>query len=101
MGGFRSSDQLAASCSEQQLLGRSDTFRCWEYFCRDREAAGRLALLVQHDWTAEDNDLFDTLSSFGVAARYDDPPWAQQYATAERAVYWIARVHHFLSLHCL
>jgi hypothetical protein len=43
MGGFRSSDQLAASCSEQQLLGRSDTFRCWEYFCRDREAAGGLA----------------------------------------------------------
>ena len=46
MGGFRSSDQLAASRSEQQLLGRSDTFRCWEYFCRDREAAGGLALLV-------------------------------------------------------
>ena len=31
---------LAVSRSEQQLLGRSDTFRCWEYLCRDREAAG-------------------------------------------------------------
>lgn len=59
----------------------------------------RLALLVRPDWSEADRDLFVTLSEFAEAARYDDPAWAEQYATAANARHWIARTAHFLSSH--
>ena len=57
----------------------------------------RLALLIREDWSDDDRRLFDLLSSFSVAARYDDPAWAQQFATAEQASLWIGQVDAFLS----
>lgn len=59
----------------------------------------RLALLLQSEWSAEDQELFDTLSDFAVAARYDDPAWAERYATAANAERWIDRTERFLSRH--
>ncbi|MEK7563042.1 MAG: HEPN domain-containing protein [Patescibacteria group bacterium] len=57
----------------------------------------KLSLLVHDSWTVEENELFDIVSSFAVAARYDDPLWAQQYATAEHATKWIERSITFCS----
>jgi HEPN domain-containing protein len=57
----------------------------------------RLALLVREDWSDQDRELFTTLSEFAVAARYDDPTWADRYATAENARLWIERTDAFLS----
>ena len=61
---------------------------------------GHLALLIQAEWPSADQDLFVTLSEFAVAARYDDPAWAERYATAENARVWIDRTADFLSRHC-
>jgi HEPN domain-containing protein len=59
----------------------------------------RLALLVHDDWSADERELFDALSEFAVAARYDDPDWAKRYATAATARTWIKRTTTFLSQH--
>ncbi|MDO8648888.1 MAG: HEPN domain-containing protein [Candidatus Peregrinibacteria bacterium] len=56
-----------------------------------------LAKLLQEDWSIDDQELFDKLSDFAVAARYDDPAWAEQYATAENSQQWIRRTSQFLS----
>ena len=60
---------------------------------------GRLAVLLRADWTDDERELFDTLSEFAVAARYDDPEWAKRYANATNARLWIARTTSFLSSH--
>lgn len=60
---------------------------------------GNLGTLIQNEWSKPDEELFDVLSSFAVAARYDDPPWAQQFANAEHAAQWIERTTEFLSRH--
>jgi HEPN domain-containing protein len=57
----------------------------------------RLATLLRDDWTAADRRLFTTLSEFAVAARYDDPAWADRFATARNAQRWIERTSGFLS----
>jgi HEPN domain-containing protein len=59
---------------------------------------GRLALLVREAWTASDRELFDALSEFAVAARYDDPTWAERFATAQNARLWIDRTAAFLTV---
>jgi HEPN domain-containing protein len=60
---------------------------------------GRLAELVSKEWTKEEQEMFDTLSSFAVAARYDDPPWAEQYATKTHAELWVKTTSAFISRH--
>lgn len=60
---------------------------------------GRLALLIRSNWSEQDRELFDTLSDFAIAARYDDPAWAKHYATAQNAQVWIDRTTEFLSRH--
>lgn len=61
----------------------------------------RLASLLHEDWTATDQELFDTLSDFAIAARYDDPAWAERVATAKNARRWISRTTTFLTHHKL
>jgi HEPN domain-containing protein len=56
-----------------------------------------LASLLHENWTADDRILFTTLSEFATAARYDDPAWAQRFATAQNAKLWINRTSTFLS----
>ena len=57
----------------------------------------QLASLLSYDWSQEDKELFYFLTEFSVAARYDDPTWSKQFATAENAKQWIAQVEAFLS----
>ena len=45
----------------------------------------RLALILRKDWSEAEQELLNTLSDFAVAARYDDPAWAKQYATTKNA----------------
>jgi HEPN domain-containing protein len=59
----------------------------------------RLGMLVHDDWSADERELFDALSEFAVAARYDDPDWAKRSATASAAHTWIKRTTTFLSQH--
>ena len=62
-------------------------------------ALAQLALVLQKDWSEQDRELFDTLSDFAVAARYDDPAWAERFATAQNAEHWIKRAETFLATH--
>ncbi len=55
-----------------------------------------LAVLVKEEWTTEEKQLFDALSDFAIAARYDDPAWAQREATAANTEHWLRRVIAFL-----
>lgn len=57
----------------------------------------KLAAVLGNDWSADDQALFFFLSDFAVAARYDDPAWAQHTATAQTAQEWIERTEAFLS----
>jgi HEPN domain-containing protein len=61
----------------------------------------QLAALVGHTWTPKEQQMFDALSAFAVAARHDDPPWAEQYASRHNASHWIDVVTSFLSKHLL
>ena len=56
-----------------------------------------LAELLRAEWADEDRELFDALSDFAVAARYDDPAWAQQQARPENVAAWLRRTEAFLS----
>lgn len=56
-----------------------------------------LAVMLSKDWSEDDKELFDTLSDFAVAARYDDPQWAKECATAKIVERWIKRTGKFLS----
>ena len=59
----------------------------------------RLAPLLGDEWTEDERELFDALSAFAIAARYDDPAWALRYATAANATHWIERTTAFLASH--
>jgi HEPN domain-containing protein len=61
----------------------------------------RLAFLLRDDWSEADRNLFDILTSFSIAARYDDPAWAERFATAKNARRWIDQSEQFLSRHSL
>lgn len=56
-----------------------------------------LAAILRDDWNPEDRELFNTLSDFAIAARYDDPTWAERFATIENVKHWISRTEEFLS----
>ena len=43
-----------------------------------------LAEQVRHKLTKRDNEFLLTLSDFAVDARYDDPTWAEKWATKDR-----------------
>jgi HEPN domain-containing protein len=57
----------------------------------------QIALQLDRGWTdAEKQDLAD-LTAYAIAARYDDPLWAQREATAEKAEAWIQKVDALLT----
>lgn len=55
-----------------------------------------LATMLKKNWSTEEQELLDTLSDFAVAARYDDPTWAEKFATAQNAKKWIQKTENFL-----
>jgi len=57
-----------------------------------------LATLLGRPWTDAQKAALDRLTDFVVAARYSDPAWAGQYATAEHAAQGITDARTFLSL---
>lgn len=59
-----------------------------------------LGRLLKAEWSPEDRHLLDTLSDFAVAARYDDPAWAEREATAENGRRWIDCTEVFLTNYC-
>ncbi|MBU2213733.1 HEPN domain-containing protein [Patescibacteria group bacterium] len=59
-----------------------------------------LARLLKETWSVEEKQLFESLSDFAIAARYDDPTWAENYATSQNAQDWIKRTEAFLSTQC-
>jgi len=59
-----------------------------------------LALLASHlsrAWTKEELRQFQELTDFAVKARYDDPVWADAYATEEHSSLWLQHTHALLS----
>lgn len=57
----------------------------------------RIASELGRNWTKEEKIIFADLTGYAVAARYDDPAWAEQEATLENADSWIFRVDGLLS----
>ena len=49
----------------------------------------RLALELKQSWLPQERELFQDLTQYAIAARYDDPSWAEQEATGENATHWI------------
>ena len=52
---------------------------------------------LKRSWTTEERRQLDYLTQFAVAARYDDPVWAEREATAENSARWLACSDTFLS----
>lgn len=57
----------------------------------------QLALHLARGWTEHERRLLAELTRYAVAARYDDPVWAAQEATADNVVAWVRRVDVLLS----
>lgn len=57
----------------------------------------QVALQLQREWMVEEKKLLADLTEYAVAARYDDPLWAEQEATADNVAHWITRVEYLLS----
>lgn len=57
----------------------------------------RLALELKKSWTPEELELFQDLTQYAVAARYDDPAWAEQEATSENTLHWLHSGQTFLN----
>lgn len=57
----------------------------------------RLAEQIDRAWTAEELQMFADLTEYAVAARYDDPVWAEREATSENTSMWIDQVEKFFS----
>jgi len=57
-----------------------------------------IALALDRPWTEEQQDQLEVLSDYAVSARYEDPAWAEQYATEDNTRLWLERVRNFLSI---
>lgn len=56
-----------------------------------------LAHLLDHAWSANQEEALAELSEFVAPARYSDPAWAESHANADNASRWIAWVDDFFS----
>ena len=56
-----------------------------------------LAHELARPWTEEEIRKLDYLTQYAVAARYDDPFWAEREATEENGAHWIDVADVFLS----
>ena len=52
---------------------------------------------LKHSWSVEERRELDYLTQYAVAARYDDPVWAEHEATAENSTHWLAVTERYLS----
>ena len=52
---------------------------------------------LKREWSDDEKRQLDSLTQYAVAARYDDPAWAEHEATAENAARWIEYTDHFLT----
>ena len=57
-----------------------------------------LADQLQRAWSEEERRQLDYLTQYAVAARYDDPFWAEKEATEENSNHWISIAEKFLFL---
>jgi HEPN domain-containing protein len=57
----------------------------------------QIALQLPRAWSEEEKQLLADLTEYAVAARYDDPVWAEREATADNVTAWIRRVTSLLS----
>ena len=57
----------------------------------------QIALQLKRPWTEEEKKLFADLTEYAVAARYDDPMWAEHEATNENVCLWLQRIDLLLS----
>lgn len=57
-----------------------------------------LTSLIQHSLSLEDVALLNEINEFCVAARYDDPQWAEAHATPERAQQILEETDRILSV---
>ena len=51
----------------------------------------RIAQGLRRNWTPEQKMMMEQLTDYAVAARYDDPRWAELQATWENSAYWITQ----------
>lgn len=57
-----------------------------------------IALQLDRPWTDEEKNHLSQMTEYAVAARYDDPLWAEREATVETSKNWTTRTEKFLSL---
>ena len=57
----------------------------------------QIALQCNRTWTDDEKKLFADLTGYAVAARYDDPVWAEREANSQNVTAWIKRVDSLLS----
>ncbi len=57
----------------------------------------QIALQLEKPWTGDEKKLFADLTEYAVAARYDDPMWAEREATNENVCFWLQRIELLLS----
>lgn len=57
----------------------------------------QIALQIERLWTVDEKKLFADLTEYAVAARYDDPFWAEREATADNVNQWLRRIASLLS----
>ncbi len=57
----------------------------------------QIALQIERPWTEADKKLFADLTGYAVAARYDDPLWAEREATVINVHRWMERIESLLS----
>jgi HEPN domain-containing protein len=56
----------------------------------------QLALRLNPAWTDEQKRTLAQLTQYAIAARYDDPPWAEREATERNSATWIDRSTNLL-----
>lgn len=57
----------------------------------------QIALQLTRVWTDDEKKVLADLTEYAVAARYDDPMWAEHEANKENTSRWLERVTQLLS----
>ena len=58
----------------------------------------KIALQINRKWTPAQKELLTDLTQYAVAARYDDPYWAEREATEENTSEWLVQAEVFLTI---
>ncbi len=57
----------------------------------------QIALHIERSWSEDEKKLFADLTEYAVAARYDDPMWAENEATLDNAQRWLQQIELLLT----